>query len=75
MSAAYDKLLDDWRQAAAETRRAQQVLKVRFDLFLQGCAPEPSEADIARMNALRDVESARLQAALASVRRIAAGRS
>jgi hypothetical protein len=71
MSEKYKKLLDEWRGAADKTRAAQQKLKDQFELFLQGRGPEPSKAQTDRVQALRDIESAKLEAAMAYVRRTA----
>lgn len=68
MSATYKKLLDEWRAAADETRKAQQGLKEKFDLFLQGRGPEPEASEIERVQALRQAENAKLHAAMAYVR-------
>jgi hypothetical protein len=74
MNPAYQKLLDDWRAAADDTRKAQQALKLQFDLFLQGKACEPGEADIHAVQRLRQAELERLKAAMAFVRDSAHGR-
>lgn len=73
MDHTYDALLADWRAAAGRTRDAQQKLKEAFELFLQGGGSEPSKAEIDRVQALRDVENAKLEAALAYVRKSARG--
>lgn len=67
----YDDLLEEWRAAAANTRDAQLKLKQAFELFLAGDGPEPSKAVIDEVQLLRDIENAKLQAALAFVRRAA----
>ena len=73
MGTTYQKLLDDWRAAANDTRKAQQALKDRFELFIQGQAPEPREAEVQEVQRLRDAEHVKLQAAMAYVRNSAHG--
>lgn len=73
MGAVYRKLLDEWRAAAAATRAAQQTLNDKFDRFLRGDGSEPSKSEIAEVQALRDVENARLEASMDYVSRTASG--
>lgn len=76
MSATYKKLLDEWRAAADGTRKAQQTLKEGFESYLEGCGPEPTREMVDHVQALRDAERQKLEAAMEYVRRTAlAGRA
>jgi hypothetical protein len=72
MSARYAALLQEWREASARTRAAQQDLKAKFDAHLDG-GPAPTDEDLAYMRQLRAVEAAMLEAAMDYVRQTASG--
>jgi len=73
MSQRYAKLIDEWRAASADTRAAQAELKAAFEAHLEGKGPAPQAHAIERLRELRDIEHAKLEAAMAYVRKTAAG--
>jgi hypothetical protein len=68
MSARYQQLLAEWRAAAAVTKDAQDRLKGRFDAFLAGDGPEPTEEEVQQVHRLREVESGKLDEAMRYLR-------
>lgn len=72
MSERYAALIESWRAAAARTREAQLALKARFDAHLVG-GPAPTEAQVALVRELREIEGHKLEAAMEYVRRTALG--
>ena len=72
MSVTYRKLLDEWRVAADETRKAQAELRHKIFAYLDSGGPEPGQSDVDRLHALRDAESAKLQEAMDYLRRTTA---
>jgi hypothetical protein len=73
MSQRYAELIDDWRAASARTRAAQAALKTIFEAHLEGKGPAPEQRLIEQLRELRDVEHAKLEAAMAYVRKTASG--
>jgi hypothetical protein len=73
MSQRYAQLIDEWRAASAETRAAQAELKAVFEAHLDGKGPAPEPRTIERLRELRDIEHAKLDAAMAYVRKTASG--
>jgi len=72
MSQRYAALLQDWRDASARTRDAQQKLKAKFDAHMEG-GPAPTEEEVALVRRLREVEGEKLEAAMDYVRQTASG--
>jgi hypothetical protein len=68
MSQRYAQLID-----SARTRAAQAELKTIFEAHLDGKGPAPDLALVERLRELRDIEQAKLEAAMAYVRKTAAG--
>jgi hypothetical protein len=73
MSQRYAELIDDWRAASARTRAAQAELKAIFEAHLDGKGSPPEQRLIEQLRELRDVEHAKLDAAMAYVRKTASG--
>jgi hypothetical protein len=73
MSQRYAELIDDWRAACARTRAAQAELKAIFEAHLDGKGPPPEQRLNEQLRELRDVEHAKLDAAMAYVRKTASG--
>jgi hypothetical protein len=73
VSQRYAELIDEWRAASAQTRAAQAELKAMFEAHLEGKGPPPAQRLIERLRELRDLEHAKLDAAMAYVRRTASG--
>jgi hypothetical protein len=73
MSQHYAELIDEWRAASARTRAAQAELKAIFEAHLDGNGPAPEQKLIEHLRELRDIEHAKLEAAMAYVRKTASG--
>lgn len=73
MSQRYAALLNEWRNAAAAARDAQQRLGERFDRYMAGQGPEPTPDDVKAVARLREIENRKLQAALDYAQRTASG--
>ena len=73
MSQRYAELIEQWRSAAAETRDAQEHLTRAGHAHLEGKGPAPDAASVERLRKLRDVEHAKLEAAMAYARQTASG--
>jgi hypothetical protein len=73
MSQHYADLIEQWRIAAAATRDAQTKLTVVFNAHLDGKGPAPDAAAIEHLRRLRDIEHAKLEAAMEYARRTASG--
>jgi hypothetical protein len=73
MSQRYAQLIDEWRAASARTRAAQAELKAIFEAHLDGKGPAPDHELVEQLRALRDIEQAKLEAAMAYVRKTASG--
>jgi hypothetical protein len=73
MSQRYAELIDEWRKASSATRAAQAELKAVFEAHLEGKGPPPTARDTERLRELRDIEHAKLDAAMTYVRRTASG--
>jgi hypothetical protein len=68
MSERYEQLLAEWRACASETRDAQARVREQFDAFLDGRGPEPSVRELKQLDQLREVENAKLEAAMRYLR-------
>ena len=73
MSRRYAELIAQWREAAAQTRDAQAKLTVIFNAHLEGKGPAPDADAIQQLRKLRDIEHAKLDAAMAYARKTAKG--
>jgi hypothetical protein len=73
VSQRYAQLIAEWRTAAAETRKAQAKLTLSLDAHLNGKGPAPDPSSIDYLRKLRDIEHAKLEAAMEYVRKTASG--
>jgi hypothetical protein len=73
MSQRYADLIEQWRLAAAQTRQAQARLTAIFNAHLEGKGPAPDAATVERLRTLRDIEHAKLGAAMEYARQTASG--
>lgn len=71
MSERYAALLAIWKQADETAKQAERRLNERFEAFLAGNAPEPTDEERAEVARLREEERLALDAALAYVRKTA----
>lgn len=73
MGQRYAELIEHWRTAAAETRDAQAKVTAVFNAHLEGKGPAPEAASIEHLRKLRDIEHAKLDAAMEYARKTASG--
>lgn len=72
MSERYSALLQEWREASARTREAQNLLKAKFDAHIDG-GPAPTEDEVKLVRVLRGIEADKLETAMEYARRTAMG--
>jgi hypothetical protein len=73
MSERYAELIAQWRAAAAATRKVQTKVTVAFNRHLDGKGPPPEAETIEHLRRLRDIEHAKLEAAMEYARQAASG--
>jgi hypothetical protein len=73
MSRHHAELVDEWRTAAEESRKARARLSRILDAHLQGKGPAPEPRMIEHVRHLQDLERAKLDAAMEYAKETAAG--
>jgi hypothetical protein len=64
MSERYADLLAEWKKADEAARTAEKALAERYDHYVEGKGPEPTESEREEVHLLRHRANARLQDAL-----------
>jgi len=73
MSERFRALLAEWKIADGRAAEAQHALNAKFQAFIDGSGPEPSESERQEVERLRMKANAALEVALSYVRETARG--